>query len=339
MAFVGMDPERIRRVAEQLRQNSHQLTMVNEAVQRLINQAAQAWEGQDTVDFSDAWSGQHRLTLQQCAQQLEQMSSDAVEQIAQQETTSGIIPGGPGSALPPGAVPPGTKPSGPGGTPGTPGGGFDPWSLVPGGPVWSTLFEGPGGAGALLGLAGLSSKAEDITSMASHLKLLGGTLDGSEWGTLLRGSMVLEEGTTAARAVSVVEGAGKLLGPLGVVVGGLTTAKDIHDGDYPNAAYDGVTTALGIAALTTPPPADIICGAIAGGMALGKIIDPNIANHIMQLQKMQIDLAIQGGEALLHGGEAIVDGAGDVIDGAADVAEDVGGALVGGVKKLGGLFG
>lgn len=127
MAFVGMDPERIRRVAEQLRQNSHQLTMVNEAVQRLINQAAQAWEGQDTVDFSDAWSGQHRLTLQQCAQQLDQMSSDAVEQIAQQETTSGIIPGGPGSALPPGAVPPGTKPSGPGSPTGPDGDGDEPY--------------------------------------------------------------------------------------------------------------------------------------------------------------------------------------------------------------------
>ena len=108
MAFVGMDPERIRKVAEQLRQSSHQLTMVNEAVQRLINQATQAWEGQDTLDFSDAWTGQHKLTLQQCSEQLEQMSTDAIEQIAQQEKTSGITPGGPGSALKPGDVIPGT---------------------------------------------------------------------------------------------------------------------------------------------------------------------------------------------------------------------------------------
>ena len=111
MAFVGMDPERIRRVADQLRQSGVRLATINQDVQRLIDQSVGGWEGVDYQDFSGSWNGQHRLTLQTASDGIDLMATSVLEDIAEQEEASGIVPGGPGSVLPPAVTPPtGTPP-------------------------------------------------------------------------------------------------------------------------------------------------------------------------------------------------------------------------------------
>jgi uncharacterized protein YukE len=112
MTFVGMDPQRVRRIAEQLQQQGTRITTVSEDVQRVIDQSVGGWEGVDYQDFSGAWSGQHRLMLTSAAEGVGTMATSVLEDIAEQEIASGIMPGGPGSAFPPGAVPPGAVPPG-----------------------------------------------------------------------------------------------------------------------------------------------------------------------------------------------------------------------------------
>jgi hypothetical protein len=109
MAFVGMDPERVRRIAEQLRQSGVRVATIGEDIQRLIDQSVGGWEGMDYQDFTSGWSGQHRLTLETAATGIETMALSVIEDIAEQEIASGITPGGPGSVLPPGSVIPGTS--------------------------------------------------------------------------------------------------------------------------------------------------------------------------------------------------------------------------------------
>lgn len=121
-AFVGMDPGAIRRVAAQLLSLADRLDTVVTTVQRTVDDAVAAWEGQDGQDFVSAWGGQHRVLLTQSAAALQQMAADAAEQADAQDTASSATGGGPfvGPVVPPGAVPPGgTTPATPpaGGTP------------------------------------------------------------------------------------------------------------------------------------------------------------------------------------------------------------------------------
>lgn len=107
-SFVGMDPEAIRRVADALQQSALQLGIIQDTIQRLMNEGISGWEGADAADFTYSWEGEHRASLQTAMAAMEKMALDVIEDIAEQEKASGIIPGGPGSVLPPGSVVPGT---------------------------------------------------------------------------------------------------------------------------------------------------------------------------------------------------------------------------------------
>lgn len=73
-----------------------------------------------------------------------------------------------------------------------------------------------------------------------------------------------------------------MLGPVGVVTGGVTAVHEFAEGKKADGTYDAISTGLGAAALVTPPPADLACGAAAGAMALVKIVDPDIANQAVE---------------------------------------------------------
>lgn len=88
-AFVGMDPAAIRRLATQLGNSAGQLEAVAVAVQQVIDDAVSQWEGVDGQDFVAAWSGQHRLQLNESAGAVRLLAETAsLNADAQDETSS-----------------------------------------------------------------------------------------------------------------------------------------------------------------------------------------------------------------------------------------------------------
>lgn len=100
---------------------------------------------------------------------------------------------------------------------------------------------------------GLTAFENAGTGINSAVKALDGRYLGS----------LFEEGSRASGV------AGKLgvLGPISIAAGTFSTVEDIIHGDAKNAVLDGTSTALTAGALLAPPPADLVCGAGALGIA------------------------------------------------------------------------
>ena len=138
-----------------------------------------------------------------------------------------------------------------------------------------------------------------------RLAEFGKALNPKQWSSLPRFIPALEAGSGLAKSLAAF---GKALGPVGVVFGGLSVANDLSQGNYGRAGYDTVMTGLGAAALLTPPPVDIVCGAAAGVMAVGELVHDHW-NDITDVTSKAVD--------------AVGDFAGDAVDAIGDVAKDL----------------
>ena len=98
-AVVGMDPAAIRRLATQLGNSAGQLEAVAVAVQQVIDDAVSQWEGVDGQDFVAAWSGQHRLQLNESAGAVRLLAETASLNADAQDETSSVAGTGLGGAL------------------------------------------------------------------------------------------------------------------------------------------------------------------------------------------------------------------------------------------------
>ena len=179
-----------------------------------------------------------------------------------------------------------------------------------------------GGLSAIDGLADLKSvfRIDGRNVLGAAGKVLG---DPERWNELpgalsrLRSDSAIakmfgwaEEGGTAAKVFGtsgeLLSKAGKVMGPLGVALGGYTVYQDISEGNTGRAVYDGAVTALSLAALTTPPPVDIACGVVAGGMAVGLLV----YDHWDDITGFAAD----AGETVSHAVGNLVEGAGNIVE-------------------------
>jgi uncharacterized protein YukE len=126
------------------------------------------------------------------------------------------------------------------------------------------------GAGSMIQQGRAWAASDDIWRMAQR------TFEGSNWDELVRGAMATEDQTPAMSRLSQVGHVGKALGPAGVLLGGFQTYQEFAQGNETRGYYDGSITALGMAALATPPPVSLVCGAAAAAMVGGQLLYDNV---------------------------------------------------------------
>lgn len=114
----------------------------------------------------------------------------------------------------------------------------------------------------LKNLKGLWNADGPLADLAKALKP-------SNWGSLGKVLPFLEDGGKFARGLGTL---GKALGPIGVAFGALSTYQDFANGNTGRGFYDGAMTGLGIVALTTPPPIDVVAGGLALAMGVGEMV-------------------------------------------------------------------
>lgn len=84
-----MDVDEVERVAGTLHQQSTQLTTAMNQIGQAVQQAVQAWEGQDSRQFHDEWQSNYRPALQKMSQAIEELSKKARENARAQREVSG----------------------------------------------------------------------------------------------------------------------------------------------------------------------------------------------------------------------------------------------------------
>ncbi|MGD8196095.1 WXG100 family type VII secretion target [Herbiconiux sp. P18] len=329
--FWGADADQLRALAKDFDQKATQLSGMASTLTASIN-GASAWSGPDAALFKQDWNSTYRASLTSANQSLLAAASALVKNADEQEQASSDDGGaGPGGSGPGG--------SGPGGSPfpGTDGSGTgdagDDGSMLDdilNSPVVGSINDYLNAAGIVGGvdallqlrLGGAFSSLDaalDFRAFAGGFNTASDFFNGNNWGSLTQGlSNVLGDGALASRVGSAAEflgTAGKVLGPAGVVLGYAGAYNSYQKGDYVRAGYDTVATTIGAVALFTPPPANLVLGAVSGGMALGGLLYDNVP--------VFHDAVDNTAEAIGDAGEAIAEGAQDFAEGVADVAEDL----------------
>ncbi|WP_440711388.1 WXG100 family type VII secretion target [Herbiconiux sp. YIM B11900] len=350
--YWGADVGELRALAKDFDQKAAQLTTIAGTLNGSIN-ATTAWKGPDAVEFRSEWNGTYRQSLTNATNILRAASTALVKNADEQETAStdggafgGGGPGGPGGNGPGGNGGDGSGgdgSGGDGGTPTVPGLTDDENNLLQdllegGYDLATNLYDSAAVVDLLnrlqqlrlLGSFSSLDAALDFRAFANGFNSFNDFLGGQNWGSLTQGlSNLLGDGAMASRVGSAAEflgAAGKWVGPVGAVLGVVTVGVDVAEGNYGRAGYDAVSTGLGIAAMVTPPPANLALGIAAGGMALGGLLYDNVPafhNAVDATGEAIGDAAEATGEFLGDAGEAIADGASDFAEGVADVAEDL----------------
>ncbi len=338
--IIGANVAQLRDLAMHFEDAQERIHTLAGIVTARVNQPGY-WGGDDADRFRSDWNSGHRSRLLSTQTLLSTAARDLRRNADEQERTSGsdtgtTTPGGPGG--------PGT-PGGPGnpGDPADPGAPGLPGILGPLGALaaglkandlysafttvnsWRSRIGLPVTALRLLNhlqLSGSFASLDDALRVAGQGQLfnrLGGIIGGAGWADELQKlSNIIPEGVLARGAGSLagpLGTAGRILGPLGVVLGGVTIANDLHQGNYGRAAFHGLTTGLGAAALFTPPPVNLALGLAAGGLALGELA----YDHIPVFR----DAVNWTGETLSDAAGAVSEGLQDVGEGIADAAEDL----------------
>ncbi len=316
--MLGADPQQLRELAKDFSHAALQLAHVTAALTQRVNRPG-GWNGQDADRFRSEWNTLLRPKILAANKCFDQTAATLLRNAEEQDQASAV--------------------AGPGGDPGVPGvpGGNPGLGLLEGlltggllgtGETLGTWYTALVGGTNALGLAGMLRLSGSFASLDDALRfsrLAGafGVLDdfaaGGNWGALAqRASQIMGEGAMAGRIGSLagpLATAGKVLGPAAAVLGVLTVGTDIANGDYGRAGYDGVMTGLGIAALCTPPPADLALGAAAGAMAVGQLA----YDHIPFVHDA-VDTTV---EFVGDAAGAVGDAASDFGHGVAEVADDL----------------
>lgn len=327
---IGANIDALRELSSSFSQAQQQLSNISLLITSRVN-APGYWNGSDADRFRAAWNADHRMRIFAAESFLTEgattLRANADEQEIASDEGSGAAAGG--SA--PGSGPGGGEGGGPGGAPGSGGlldgllggaaGLFGAYSTAN---AWRSRLGLPFTALRLfnhLKLAGSFSSLDDAlraTAQGAQLKRISDIIGGKGWGAeLQRLSGILPEGLAGrvGSLASPLGAIGKAVGPVGVGLGVFTVGQDIAEGNYDRAAYHGVTTALGAAALFTPPPANLALGLAAGGLALGELA----YDHIPVVH----DAVNWTVDAVGDGVGAVTEGVQDLGEGIADKAEDL----------------
>jgi len=88
MAFSGMTPDQIDVEANRLRTQSQELTMIRSRVTALIDNASSSWQGADMRAFRSTWHSSYSSKVAAVIAILDSMTSELVQQAAQQREAS-----------------------------------------------------------------------------------------------------------------------------------------------------------------------------------------------------------------------------------------------------------
>lgn len=273
----GADPTALRASAERITAHARECDAVRGDAARAVSALRGQWSGGDLDHLMTQWPP--------IESQLSRFSSDlgrfaeALRRNAGQQDSAST--GGVGGSQPSG--PPESRPLG---GPGEPSGstGEQGRPLLGGLGLGVAAANLPTLLGQSAGVLSTFSRAEgwlasgrylsNITQMAKvgdplfellpTASRVGGTanLVADMWG--MNGlSGLFVEGGAASRFV----GRFGVLGPIGVGLSAASAVSNLAQGNYGDAALDGVGTALGMGALLAPPPANLVCGVAGLGLA------------------------------------------------------------------------
>ncbi|ALV46264.1 hypothetical protein MB46_12995 [Arthrobacter alpinus] len=247
--MIGADPDQLRDLAKTMESSGSKLKHVAASLNSVIANAR--WNGPDSEKFRGQWNNGMRKTLHSTGLMLAEHSNLLKVQADEQEKTSAVDSGGPGSAGGSG---------GPGGSGGSgPGGSDSPLQgLVDanGNPIYQTgnLVATIGGTFA----SNLLSKMVD----AGLLRKMPWSLLSAEAGQL--GQYV--KGTQLLNGLSMV---GRAAGVLSVIGGGVQFANGYINGDTNQMIDGGVTTVLAVGSfIPVVGPAFAVAGIAWAGLGL-----------------------------------------------------------------------
>lgn len=89
MAFLGMDVDEVRAVAERLREAQQRLAEQHDLLQGRITQSTEFWHGADADGFRGAWESDLGPLWRRAGEDLRRMAETADTDADQQDTTSG----------------------------------------------------------------------------------------------------------------------------------------------------------------------------------------------------------------------------------------------------------
>jgi uncharacterized protein YukE len=87
--WEGMDVEAVEAAARQLQELSQRTTSLVAKVDGEVSELGASWNGVDSERYVQQWQGQYKAVLTKSAKLLEQMSQDALHQVAAQKQASG----------------------------------------------------------------------------------------------------------------------------------------------------------------------------------------------------------------------------------------------------------
>ncbi|MEO7059414.1 MAG: WXG100 family type VII secretion target [Lapillicoccus sp.] len=263
----GADPDVLDAVAGRLQGYSASLEDVRQTASASISVLKGSWSGGDLEALMGRWPGADQQLLH-CRQSLDGMREVLERNAKAQRLASG---GGAGTLSP-------------GGGPGTRNGKDKPDvpALQKDLKLLYKLIKSPSLLGTPLKIVNAIQHLGDWDKDLSLLKNLKGlwqadgplgdlaaALKPGEWGSLGKVLPFLEDGGKFAKSLGTL---GKALGPIGVAFGVFTMVEDFANGNTGRGIYDGAMTTLAAVALLTPPPIDVIAGALAGVMGIGELI-------------------------------------------------------------------
>ncbi len=89
MTYLYMDVDAVEQIARQLQAQADHLVGIIQAVDRSVETAKAAWDGQDANAFRDSWVGEHRTALVSLADAVRHLSAEAVRNATEQRQASG----------------------------------------------------------------------------------------------------------------------------------------------------------------------------------------------------------------------------------------------------------
>lgn len=306
--MLGADVEQLRALAQEFSRKSESLTQAQRLIDGAVNQLPRYWKGPDAQRFASQWRGQHRGVIARSATMLvqtaDQLKANATEQ--DQASSSASLGGGPGG-------------SGSGS-----GGGPESNNNVQIGPDWLVDDDSPFNNGwdayewAKL-IPNMRAGIFDISAMLTKANRAG-FFDPAAWKSFQQSNAFSQFANMSSdmfdgkwhtafnmaegsNAFKFFDGAGKVLGGVGVGLDALDSVNHLANGEYGEAGYSAAKAALGIASFA-PPPVGTVAAVASGALFLYDNV-PIIHDSVNYV------------------GEKIAEGAGAAVDAVADTGKKV----------------
>ena len=272
--MLGADVEELRALARDFSGSSQKLAQAQRTLDGAVNQLPRYWHGPDAQRFASQWRGQHRGVISRTAAMLEDAADLLKKNASEQEQTSSVASlGGPSGV-------PGTGPGNAPGGKGEPAYQYGPdWLAEEDSPFrqgwnaynWAKLI--PNMRAGLFDIGGMLTQANRAgffskdawklfrtnNAFSQFANMSSDMFDG-KWHTAFS---LAEDG----KAFKFFNGAGKVLGGVGVGLDALDSLNHFSKGETEEGAYSLVKASLGAISFA-PPPVGTVAAVASGALFL-----------------------------------------------------------------------